>query len=239
MKKVIKSIATKFGYEIKRILNPKFYPKEEVRYAWLTGLDIKTVIDVGAHEGQSAILFNKIFPTAEIHSFEPLVKCFEILQNRCASITNHKGYNFAVGNQLGDITFNVSEFSQSSSIYQMTENHNTAYPFTSANHPETVRIVTLDSIFSPTSLQKDILIKIDTQGYEKEVLMGAKNLIDVIKVVIIETSFVELYAGQPLFEEIFLDLGNKGFKYCGAWEQMLDPRNGQPLQQDSIFIRMK
>jgi hypothetical protein len=55
--------------------------------------------------------------------------------------------------------------------------------------------------------------------------------------VIVETSFVELYEGQPLFGEVYSQLLEQGFRYIGSWDQFLDPQNGRPLQQDGIFLR--
>jgi hypothetical protein len=79
-------------------------------------------------------------------------------------------------------------------------------------------------------------LKIDVQGYELNVLRGAeKTLIDV-DIILIETSFYELYKNQPLFKDIYDFLSNRGFDYYGSFEQLYDLRDGRILQADSIFI---
>jgi len=85
--------------------------------------------------------------------------------------------------------------------------------------------------------EDNILLKVDVQGYEHKVIDGSRNILNMVKVIIIETSFHELYEGQPLFAEIYELLNRLGFVYSGSWGELKSPLDGAPLQQDSIFIR--
>ena len=60
------------------------------------------------------------------------------------------------------------------------------------------------------------LLKIDTQGYEASVLSGAQPLLDSISAVQLEISFVELYAGQELFQQVIEELNTQLGSNCGA-----------------------
>jgi hypothetical protein len=80
------------------------------------------------------------------------------------------------------------------------------------------------------------MLKIDTQGYEDKVLAGATELIKRVDIVVIENSFFRFYDNQPLFEDIFRILSEKGFKYRGNIAQKKDA-SGMPLFEDSIFIK--
>ena len=95
----------------------------------------------------------------------------------------------------------------------------------------------MDEIFKDIELEDDILLKIDVQGYENKVLKGAENILSLVKVVIVETSFRELYEGQVLFADIYQLLSKQGFIYSGSLEELKSPRDGIPLQQDSLFIK--
>jgi hypothetical protein len=54
----------------------KIAPSTEDRFKWIQNMNIKTVVDVGAHHGESAMQFHELFPNARIYSFEPLPDCF-------------------------------------------------------------------------------------------------------------------------------------------------------------------
>ena len=82
-------------------------------------------------------------------------------------------------------------------------------------------------------------MKIDVQGYEKNVLAGANKLLECTKIIIIELSFEELYIDSPLFEEIYEILYKRDFRYRGIWEQANNPLNGKPLYQDAVFIKIE
>jgi len=53
----------------------------------------------------------------------------------------------------------------------------------------------------------------------------------------VETSFTKLYAGQPLFDDIYKTLKESGLGYGGNWDQLTDPRDGRILQANAIFLR--
>jgi hypothetical protein len=95
---------------------------------------------------------------------------------------------------------------------------------------------------SPSSpelkLASTVLLKIDTQGFEENVLTGGERTLPQTKIIIVETSFGELYRGQPRFTEIYRWLEERGFEYRGSWGQLNNPKEGMPIQQDGIFIRI-
>jgi hypothetical protein len=119
----------------------------------------------------------------------------------------------------------------------MARLHKEAFPFSSGEILETVDVNTLDNIAQELDLEADVLLKIDVQGYEDRVIMGSQKTLTKVKVIIIETSFHELYEGQPLFADIYELLHKQGFIYSGSWGELKSPLDGTPLQQDSIFIR--
>ena len=115
--------------------------------------------------------------------------------------------------------------------------HKTNYPH-SADHEEIeVTIDTLDSILLPDSLEENILIKMDVQGFEDEVIKGGKEVFNAAKIIIVEVSFETLYKDEPLFDGVYSLLKPLGFNYVGNLKQSVNKENGKYLQADCIFIK--
>ncbi len=241
IKRAVKSALKSLGYSLAPIPAEKdyrFHPRPEDEHKWIQSMGIRTILDVGAHSGESAVEFHGIFPQAMIYSFEPLRDCFLELEGKLAGHPLQKSFNVALGDVAGQGTIHRSEFSQSSSLLEMGDMHKGAYPFTAGEKIETIEIQTLDALAPQLKLDSEVLLKIDTQGFEKSVLIGAERTLSLVKVIIVETSFGELYKGQPRFPEIYQWLEERGFEYRGSWDQFQSPRDGMPLQQDGIFMRI-
>lgn len=204
---------------------------------WLQHINIATVLDIGAHNGHFAAVINTVLPYAQIYSFEPLPDCFDELQRRMANVKNFMGFNIAIGAQLKELEFERNSFTASSSFLKMTKLHKTAFPHTIDSHNLKVKIEELDTIAKEISIIEPLLIKIDVQGYEERVLRSGENTVKRAAVIIVETSFEELYENQPMFHDIYSLLINWGFTYKGALYQLHNPQTGQVLQADSIFIK--
>jgi FkbM family methyltransferase len=210
---------------------------EKNRYKWLQDMNIRTVIDVGANIGQSALEFHKIFPDAKIYSFEPLHDCFMQMNANLKKVPNFRSFNLALGDKKEKRNIHHSEYSPSSSLRKMAKLHKEVYPKSAGDTLETIDVDTFDNVAQGLDLEENIFLKIDTQGYEDRVINGARNTLSRIKVVIIETSFRELYEGQPLFSDIYELLHKQGFVYLGSWSgDALNRLDGAHLTQDSIFI---
>lgn len=243
IKKSLKRLFSLMGFKIVRtgtgILsgNRKTVLSEENRFKWVQNINIRTVIDVGANTGQSALKFNKLFPGAKIYCFEPLRDCFLQMNANLKSLTNFESFNLGLSEKKGEIIMHRSEYSPSSSPRKMSQLHKRAFPHSSGEALETIDVDTLDNVAQGLKLEDNILLKIDVQGFEDKVIMGALNTLRRVKVIIIETSFHELYEGQPLFSDIYELLQRQGFVYSGSWsEDLKSPIDGAHLQQDSIFI---
>jgi FkbM family methyltransferase len=215
----------------------KYHPHYAIgQYAFLKTLNIKTVIDVGAHAGEFVQMIKTILPDASVISFEPLKKEFEHLQ-QSLSAPGFRAFNFALGDQNETVRMHRSEFSQSSSLLPMAWLHKQAFPETANETIEVVEVRRLDDVIAEVELQPEILIKIDVQGYEDRVIAGGAEVISKSRAIIIEVSFRELYEGQPLFDDIYRSLKEKGFAYMGNLYQLLNPLDGAVLQADAFFVR--
>lgn len=201
---------------------------------------ISLIIDVGANEGQFAEKFIKNKNIKKIISFEPITDAFNVLKRRSASYPGWLVQNFALGSEEGIAQINISNNSVSSSLRKLTENHTKAAPNSKNINTEKVAVTTLDTYYENSDtidLTHRILLKIDTQGFEREVLMGARNLLKSVDVIMLETSFTVLYDGQALFDEIHGFMRNEGYKIINIIPGFKDERTGQLLQADFVYSR--
>jgi FkbM family methyltransferase len=236
IKNLIKDMLKHTGYKISKI-NP---PNPSGTTSPLNHRNINLLLDVGANTGQYALRSRADGYSKTIVSFEPLPDAYEKL------LTNSSGdpswiihERCAIGRTNADTEINVSRNSQSSSILQMLEQHASAAPDSIYIGKEKTRIISIDSIFDYYSANKldRVFLKVDTQGFEDEVLAGASNSIKRISGIELELSLVPLYEGQYLYR-YFLDmLEGEGFYLWAITPGFSDPTTGQQLQIDAIFFR--
>lgn len=227
----IRKIIQKTGFDLHR------YRPAPDKLSYLRLFDLKTVLDIGANTGQFATEIRKRLPEAQIYSFEPLKSCFEALGASQAKDPQFRAFNYALGNTNEEIDMHKSAYSPSSSILQMSQVHKDLFPHTKESTSEKIQIRRLDEIAKGLDLEKEILIKVDVQGFEDKVIEGGRETIKKAKIVLIENSFVELYKGQSLFDDIYEKLKSLGFNYRGSLQEKVDQKNGQIISEDSLFVK--
>jgi FkbM family methyltransferase len=209
--------------------------------ATLDKLKISLLIDVGANIGQFALEVREKGYRGLIVSFEPLVDAHSQLLNNSARDENWRVYpRCAVGDFDGEIEIHVAGNSYSSSIREMLPSHMNAAPDSVPIGSDSAEIVRLDSLIDEWSAhQGNIYLKVDTQGFEREVLTGAAKTLRLVTAVQLEMSIVELYKGQSLFDYFFDYLKSENFDLYQIIPGFLDPESGQLLQFDAVFVRRK
>jgi FkbM family methyltransferase len=203
---------------------------------WFHALDIATVLDIGAHDGSFAITLDALLPQARIVAFEPLPDCFEKLRARTAG-GRCVAVNAALGEEPGETTFQRLAFSPASSFLTPTRMFRMEYPAASDSTPVNVKVARLDDVAEALGVVEPILAKIDVQGYEDRVLRGGERTLRRARLMIVETSFIASYEGQPLFSDVYRILAGWGFAYAGCLDQLALPSSGRIFQEDSLFIR--
>ena len=206
-------------------------------HPWFHQLGIKTVIDVGCNEGQFAITARQLLPTAYIYSFEPIPDCLARVQQRFKDDSQFQILDCALGDQPGNASFTVSDITGASSLLAMGKVQAKYFPESLKKRTIPVKVETLDSITASLALSDPIFLKIDVQGFEKQVLAGGQDTLRRVKLVMLEASFEPFYEGQALFDDIYAMLRAAGFSLLDSFNMMHAPDNGQALQADFIFIR--
>lgn len=171
-------------------------------------IPIQTIFDVGANVGQSIIEYKKYFPDSEIHAFEPIDETFKELQNNVQKFTNIYLNHFALSNKSESKKIYLSESSLTNSLLNEVETGQDKY-----NKTQVIQTETLESYFVRNKLEKIDLLKTDTEGFDVEVLKGAKHLLSngYIKFIVTEVSFDPSNKAQTNFNSINEILWNNNF----------------------------
>jgi FkbM family methyltransferase len=179
-------------------------------------------IDIGARGGVHPIV-DPIAAATAVLGFEPdEAECARILQDRSAyaRFSHFELESAALSNLVGPAQLHHVSAATNTSLlepnpvfvkrYDMVKWHECGRSW--------IETTTLDRVLSGKS--NDIpwgeAIKIDTQGSEYEILLGAqKTLQERTRFLCIEVSFCQLYSGQKLFSDIEVLLRNFGFSFYG------------------------
>lgn len=203
----------------------------------LASHDIQTVLDIGANVGQYSALLRAAGYRGRIISLEPLADAYERLSRRASGDDRWTTVNSAVGAEPGELEINVSANSFSSSILPMSEAHLSADPHSAYVSTQKVPVTTVKDLVREHDVDPArCLLKVDTQGYEGEVLAGAGDLLGQFGALQLELSFVELYDGQKLYEELTSHVQSLGFTLWSI-DPGISASDGRLLQCDGLFLR--
>jgi len=198
------------------------------------------VLDVGANAGQFALeLFNAGF-TGRIISFEPLSSAHTAL---CKAARNNPKWEVAprcaLGVTVGSAVINIAGNSFSSSLRPMLEPHLAAAPQSAYVGTEIVRVETLGSVIArrfPDGAPS-FALKIDTQGFEGEVLDGLGAHVEQCAAVLLEMPLDSLYGGASDLPTLFARLVKRDFRCVGLSAGYKNPRTGDAIEVDGLFVR--
>jgi len=162
-------------------------------------LVVLKVVHVGAHKGQEVQDYLNTFGNLEINLFEPQPNIFNSLKNIYGDHKNIYLYNFALGSKKKYSKMYISDNEGQSSSLLKPKKHLDEHPeIQFIGESKNIEIRVLDEL----NISNIDLINIDTQGYELEVLKGAKKALQEIKYILIEVNKDELYEGCPHINDI-------------------------------------
>jgi len=215
-------------------------PPHEVRrrIALLGHHGIGTVLDVGANVGQYAGELRHFGYGGTIHSFEPLSDAFLTLKAAAEGDAHWHTHQVALGSTPGEGEINVSQNSYSSSLRDLMPEHLAGAPDSAYVRKEKITISTVADQLKKLSITgNDVWLKIDTQGFEREVLLGAESVLTQIKVIQLEISLQPLYDQGMELEETLAYFAAKGYELVGMEPGFYNKQTGHQLQVDGIFVR--
>lgn len=237
----IGAIASRFGYAIVpqwRLPNMEFAGHlREV----LERYDIGCVIDVGANTGQyGRFLRQEVGFTGLIVSIEPLPDCWAALRRSAAGDAAWLTVNCALGAADGEAEFNVMADSMFSSFLDPDD---ASVPGMAAANRVRDRIPVavrrLDTVLAEIGQSRQLpplYLKLDTQGFDLEVLKGSGSAIENIIALQTELSVIPIYRGMPDWQTAIARLRQYGFAPSGLWAVNRDPAL-RAIEFDCVMVR--
>lgn len=203
----------------------------------LSGLGIEVALDIGANTGQWARELRTSGYRARIISFEPSPEPFAQLEALARCEQKHDCVQAGLGSRDGDAELLTTKATVNSSFRKPVHIRNPSNGI-EVEGQVTVPIRRLDSVLPPLTFECDrFYMKIDTQGFEKEVLTGAAETLLRTDAVEVELSLVELYEGQALLPEVWQMLVSAGLRPAWIERGYRDSGEIWLFQVDGLFVR--
>jgi len=187
-----------------------------------TRYPIDCVLDVGANEGQYRnFLRRRCDWHGKIVSFEPVRKNVEYLRSRNGQDPRWRVMDLALGDQNTQLEINVMENTEFSSF--QTPDTKAVPEYANQNRvasKETVQVRRLDDTIDELSKDfgfQNFYLKLDTQGFDRNVLEGARGTLDRVPALQTEVSVLKLYDNAPSYFEMISYLNSLGFEISGLF----------------------
>lgn len=235
MKAFLKNLAQRFGYDIQHL------PTNPLVRQWLDLMHINRidlVFDIGANIGQYAQRIRSLGYRGDIVSFEPMTDAYQQLRARAATDPHWQAVHTGVGHYDGPAVINVSTNSYSSSILDILPLHIESAPDAVYNRQEPIYVQRLDSLIDQFYQPgKNVFVKVDTQGFERQVFEGSQLALDKIRGFQMELSLQPLYEGETLIQEMIVLLRQQGFTLKLIESGYCNDKTGELMQIEGYFFR--
>ena len=231
------------GYVCRKLQSINYL--ENCVFAWhlqhlFKKLDIQCVLDIGANIGGfKEFLRQKVGFKGSIISFEPVRQNYERLRLIKKKDYKWEVYPYALGSEPGEKDINVMKDSLFSSF--LTPDDSNTSDFRALNqihYKETVEMKTLDSILTDLKInipKNNLYLKIDTQGYEMEVLKGAARSLASFYGIQVELPIIKLYKEPQEWQDILKYVLEAGFDIAGFFPVNYDSRL-RLIEVDCVMI---
>lgn len=240
VRKLLLLLAYSWNFPLAKAFLKKFTRNyDAVRQSLFDKFEINVVFDVGANIGQFAKSLQHSGYKERIISFEPIDEIRLVIAKYIHLFPNWKILPYALGNVNERSFINISANSASSSLLDMKDTHMEAAPQSKYIRKQDVEVRTLDSIYANYIQDGDrIFLKIDTQGFEFNVLQGSEEFLHKVLGIELEMSFEQLYANETTFEKLYQYLYARNFRLFYIHPVFQNPETLQLLQADCIFFRV-
>ncbi|QAY77933.1 FkbM family methyltransferase [Sphingosinicella sp. BN140058] len=200
---------------------------------------IDTLLDVGGNEGHFALEMRERGFRGRIISFEPIAEVYGTLATRAANDPHWNTHRLALGDEASEAEISIATAHVFSSFKRPSAYTSAKFVGAQEQAREIVPIVRLDQFLDahPDAITSATYLKIDTQGFEREVLAGAGTYISRFRSVQLELPLRELYEGQPTLCEMVQWMERRGFEIAMAKENGFDWQACRLLEMDVVFTR--
>jgi 2-O-methyltransferase len=170
------------------------------------------IVEAGSHFGEDTLWLGRFWPEGNVHAFEPSPELFALTVKHTSWIRNVHRYPFALSDTVGAIELYVSSgASTSSSSILPPKEHLIEHPTVKFEKKITVPTITLELWAQQYGIPRVDFVWLDVQGAELQALKGMGKLIETTRVLHLEVSMRETYAGVPLYGEVSEWVKARGF----------------------------
>lgn len=194
------------------------------------------VLDVGANSGQYGLEIRAHGYEGTIHSFEPLADPFLSLDAAAAADGRWNAYPYAIGDETGEVTMNVSEVSTFSSALPITDATIAGFAPATYVRQEVAPIRRLDDLVPDLVAGAPYAVKMDVQGFERQVIEGGERAMAGATAVEVELCPVELYEGEWMMLELMRAMDDRAFVPVLIDNAFPQP-DGRSLAFNGLFMR--
>ena len=187
------------------------------------GLQVGSIVDVGAYHGDWSRMARDIWPSASIMMVEANQEKKEKLSRVAEQIGADLHFNLLGPRDDEQVEFFVME--SGSSVFEEDS------PL--GRKKRDLTTTSLDTLLMGKRVD---LIKIDPQGFELEVLKGAIKTLGSAQAVLLEVSLIQINKGAPLIAEVVAFLDERGFAACELLEVHKRPLDKATNQIDLLFV---
>lgn len=229
-----------WGYEIRRVRHPNKIIGIDVfaDMQSILGKNSKGILlDVGANVGQFALSLVKYQPQATIYSFEPYSAAFQKLDQNTQNWANIIPVNLALGSENITQKLYIHQYPVMNSLLDIAKSEREIWG--PMENQVDVEVMTLDHWISTNNISSIDLLKVDTQGYDLEVLKGASNYLrqNLVKLALVEVNFIKIYENQIYFEDIYGFLKTFGFNLVGLYDTRCQGKQPFIGWGNALFIK--
>jgi FkbM family methyltransferase len=198
--------------------------------------EIECALDIGAHCGEFGHRLRTVGFEGRITSVEPVSRSFDLLAGTARSDSKWEVRNFALGSRNGQADINVTELAAFSSLLSPSSFGRTAYPDSQASFLEQVEVHRLDDVWQDLAGDaKRVFLKLDTQGYDLEVLKGASEHLSAVVAMQLELAFKPSYEGAPSFGDALDYVTDLGFEITGFFP--VTRERFRLVEADCVLVR--
>lgn len=189
------------------------------------------IFDVGANSGQTIRNLRQRFPVGEIHAFEPAEPAFAELRAKCGHLPDVHLNQTALGGEPGEYEFYEMDSSPMSSFLPLGRDG-----WSRVVRTTRMRVTTVDDYCSRHGIESIDILKSDTQGYDLEVLRGARGMLESgrVHLVYMEVNFAEIYESLPRLDEIFGFLADRGYALVAFYRFQF--QHDRASWTDALFV---
>jgi FkbM family methyltransferase len=201
---------------------------------------VTVVFDIGANVGQTYDELRKGGYMGRIISVEPTPAAHETLLKRAEKDDLWEiAPRQAVGAKAGEALLNVTQASDLNSLLPPAEALLVALPKAHVTEQVATPVVTVADLVAQYTDKEDVIfVKMDTQGFERPVLQGAKKVMQRLVGFQLELSLVPLYEGEETYLSFLQDLHQWGYEPFMMTENYFSRKQGRQLQIDVVFMRV-